>query len=172
MKKIYDALDYLERIEALDKTYEENDSRYKDKYEWFLKKTMYEQFVHVQDYEMSNAFITYVYPKVAKRVRDNIMEKRYLTREGFRKLDKTKINWTLFCRCQRVAVDPNIIREYVDLLDWNAISTHHDFPITFLREFKDKLNWKIVTYWNEEWQSDSVFHKKEYKKEFGKYLQE
>ena len=89
---IYDSLTYIERIEELDRQYQENDKRRPKEYQgidWFLKLDIYEQRIQVQDYAWSNDFIVKIFPKVKRQVRDIIITRQSLTREGFKKLNKS-----------------------------------------------------------------------------------
>lgn len=161
----------IKTYEEYDKILQYNEERSNGKkFDWFLEKTPLAQFIYVQDYKMSNNFIVNVYSKVQQKIRDNIMKNQHLTKEGFNKIDKHKINWEVFCCFQPLATDINLIREYVDYVDWISMSKRCDLPFDLVREFKDKLYWDIVTYWNGKWRKESVYNKKPYKNEFKKYF--
>lgn len=161
----------IKTYEEYDKILQYNEERSNgDDFNWFLKQTPSAQFVYVQDYKMSNNFIIHVYSKVRQEVRDNILKNQHLTKEGFNKINKNKINWEVFCCFQPLATDINLIREYVDYVDWISMSKRCDLPFDLVREFKDKLDWDTVTHWNGKWRKESVYNKKPYKKEFGKYF--
>lgn len=142
------------------------------KAKYFLQLNKDQQLNYIQSRRISNHFILQIYPHVEKEVRDMIISRQQIKKKTFALLPKDDMDMKTFCQLQEIVTDIEFVREWKDILDWEAISRRGDFSIEFIREFKKNINWKTFTEWNnagDDFRVNSIYYKNEFQKEFGDY---